>query len=81
MGHFTNWYLYGSTFKFCGATSLPKPNLSNPPPAKRDKNVRKYEFLLPKAQISKKTKKRKENRNEIKQFFYPHSLTVQQFTL
>ena len=23
-----NWYLYGSTFKFCGGTSLPKPNLS-----------------------------------------------------
>ena len=32
MGHFflKNWYLYGSTFKFCGGTSLPKPNLSNP---------------------------------------------------
>ena len=27
-----NWYLYGSTFKFCGGTSLPKPNLSTPPP-------------------------------------------------
>ena len=28
MGHFflRNWYLYGSTFKFCGGTSL--PNLS-----------------------------------------------------
>ena len=25
-----NWYLYGSTFKFCGGTSLPKPNLSTP---------------------------------------------------
>ena len=25
------WYLYGSTFKFCGGTSLPKPNLSTPP--------------------------------------------------
>ena len=22
-----NWYLHGSTFKFCGGTSLPKPNL------------------------------------------------------
>ena len=33
MGHFfmKNWYLYGSTFKFRGGTSLPKPNLSNPP--------------------------------------------------
>ena len=27
-----NWYLYGSTFKFRGGTSLPKPNLSTPPP-------------------------------------------------
>ena len=26
-----NWYLYGSTFKFRGSTSLPKPNLSTPP--------------------------------------------------
>ena len=26
-----NWYLYGSSFKFCGGTSLPKPNLSTPP--------------------------------------------------
>ena len=25
-----NWYLYGSTFKFHGGTSLPKPNLSTP---------------------------------------------------
>ena len=25
-----NWYLYWSTFKFCGGTSLPKPNLSTP---------------------------------------------------
>ena len=24
------WYLYGSTFKFCGDASLPKPNLSTP---------------------------------------------------
>ena len=33
MGHFCfkNWYLYGSTFKFCSSTSLPKPNLSTPP--------------------------------------------------
>ena len=33
MGYFflKNWYLYGSTFKFCGGTSLPKPNLSTPP--------------------------------------------------
>ena len=33
MGHFflKNWYLYRSTFKFCGGTSLPKPNLSYPP--------------------------------------------------
>ena len=33
MGHFflKNWYLYGSTFKFRGGTSLPKPNLSTPP--------------------------------------------------
>ena len=32
MGHFflKNWYLYGSTFKFGGGTSLPKPNLSTP---------------------------------------------------
>ena len=28
---FKNWYLYGSTFKFHGNTSLPKPNLSTPP--------------------------------------------------
>ena len=30
MGYFflKNWYLYGSTFKFHGGTSLPKPNLS-----------------------------------------------------
>ena len=35
MGHFflKNWYLYGSTFKFCGGTSLPKPNLGTPPGA------------------------------------------------
>ena len=26
-----NWYLYGSTFKFRGGTSLPKQNLSTPP--------------------------------------------------
>ena len=34
MGHFfwENWYQYGSTFKFCGGTSLPKPNLNTPPP-------------------------------------------------
>ena len=34
MGHFflKNWYLYGSTFKFHCGTSLPKPNLSTPPP-------------------------------------------------
>ena len=33
MGYFflKNWYLYGSTFKFHGGTSLPKPNLSTPP--------------------------------------------------
>ena len=33
-GHFflKSWYLYGSTFKFCGSTSIPKPNLSTPPP-------------------------------------------------
>ena len=32
MGYFflKNWYLYGSTFKFRGDTSLPKPNLSTP---------------------------------------------------
>ena len=32
MGYFflKNWYLYGSTFKFRGSTSLPKPNLSIP---------------------------------------------------
>ena len=32
MGYFflKNWCLYGSTFKFCGGTSLPKPNLSTP---------------------------------------------------
>ena len=32
MGHFflKNWYLYGSTYKICGSTSLPKPNLSTP---------------------------------------------------
>ena len=32
MGHFflKNWYLYGSTFKICGGTALPKPNLSTP---------------------------------------------------
>ena len=34
MGYFflKNWYLYGSTFKFRGGTSLPKQNLSTPPP-------------------------------------------------
>ena len=34
MGHvfLKNWYLYGSNFKFRGSTSLPKPNLSIPPP-------------------------------------------------
>ena len=34
MGYFflKNWYLYGSTFKFRGGTSLSKPNLSTPPP-------------------------------------------------
>ena len=34
MGYFSlkNWYLYGSIFKFRGSTSLPKPNLSTPPP-------------------------------------------------
>ena len=28
MGHFflKNWYLYGTTIKFCSGTSLPKPN-------------------------------------------------------
>ena len=26
-----NWYLYGSTFNFAAARSLPKPNLSTPP--------------------------------------------------
>ena len=33
MGRFflKNWYLYGSTFKFRGGTSLPKQNLSTPP--------------------------------------------------
>ena len=33
MGYFflKNWYLYGSTFKFCCGTSLLKPNLSTPP--------------------------------------------------
>ena len=33
MGHFflKIWYLYGSLFKFCGSTSIPKPNLSTPP--------------------------------------------------
>ena len=33
MGYFflKNWYLYGSTFKFRGGTSLPKPNLSTLP--------------------------------------------------
>ena len=33
MGRFflKNWYLHGSTFKFRGGTSLPKPNLSTPP--------------------------------------------------
>ena len=32
LGHFflKNWYLYGSTFKFRGSTSPPKPNLSTP---------------------------------------------------
>ena len=32
MGYFflKKWYLYGSTFKFRGGTSLPKPNLSTP---------------------------------------------------
>ena len=33
MGHFflKNWYLYGSSFKFCGGTSLTKLNLHTPP--------------------------------------------------
>ena len=33
MGYFflKNWYLYGSTFKFRGGTSLPKPNLMSTP--------------------------------------------------
>ena len=33
MGYFflKNWYLYGSSFKFRGGTSLPKPNMSTPP--------------------------------------------------
>ena len=35
-----NWYLHGSTFKFHGSISLPKPNLSYPPPLKPDGNVR-----------------------------------------
>ena len=41
MGHFflKNWYLYQSTFKFHGGTSLPKPNLSNPPTRSGCKNV------------------------------------------
>ena len=32
MGYFflKKWYLYGSTFKFRGGTSLPKPNLNTP---------------------------------------------------
>ena len=35
MGYFflKNWYLYGSTFKFHGGTSLLKSNLSTPPGA------------------------------------------------
>ena len=34
MGYFflKNWYLYGSTFRFRGGTSLPKLNLTTPPP-------------------------------------------------
>ena len=42
MGRFflKNWYLYGSTFKFCGGTSLPKPNLSTPPGCSIDYCVR-----------------------------------------
>ena len=41
MGYFflKNWYLYGSTFKFHGGTSLPKPNLSTPrAPSKENAN-------------------------------------------
>ena len=32
MGYFflKNWYLYGSTYKFHGGTTLPKPNSSTP---------------------------------------------------
>ena len=33
MNGLKNWYLYGSTFKFCGGTSLPKPNLNTPHPS------------------------------------------------
>ena len=44
MGHFflKNWYLYGPTFKFCGGTSLPKPNSSTP----RAKNVSSFDEIV-----------------------------------
>ena len=50
MGRFflKNWYLYGSTFKFRGGTSLPKPNLSTPRPLpifKGDFGRKGYPFL------------------------------------
>ena len=46
-----NWYLYGSTFKFCGGTSLPKPDLSNSPGVADDMHIhtlplRKYKVSI-----------------------------------
>ena len=39
MGYFflKNWYMYGSTFNFCGGTSLPKPNSTPLPPPPVDR--------------------------------------------
>ena len=50
MGYFflKYWYLYGSTFKFRGGTSLPKPNLSTPPPVSK---LQKYQQVWKKVKI------------------------------
>ena len=68
MGHFflKNWYLHASTFKFCGGTSLPKPNF-NTPRAKNQEKVEKIGLKLgtsgenwPKSGKRGKNQKRKE---------------------
>ena len=54
MGHFflKNWCLYGSTFKFRGGTSLPKPNLSTPPPGLSIKQLFQLQKRLPRHGVS-----------------------------